>query len=136
MEFSPLPPLQTPHTHKSISTPAVLKCRRSSGRLSWSRCQRGLWNPCCACYFSWLPDDILIEDIFGFLSIADRIRASGVCSRWWFLTQDPNLWQNVDLSSSAGNVDDQLLLATKRFLRQTKHLRLCKSKITDISAGL
>eukprot|EP00808_Paulinella_micropora_P024401 g75260.t1 len=72
-----------------------------------------------------LPEDCFIH-IFSYLSLCDLSRACSVNRAWNGVSQDPSLWQTLDLSSIFFLVDDRMLgsqLKTQRF-RNLQHLSL------------
>lgn len=57
----------------------------------------GLWNPCCRCGFSPIPDDLMIHSFCVFLTQRDLARAAATCRRWRFLSMQPSLWTRIDV---------------------------------------
>lgn len=56
----------------------------------------GLWNPCCSCLFSPLPDDMMVNVMFAFLGPHDLVTASQVCRRWRHVSTQDSLWRSAE----------------------------------------
>eukprot|EP00457_Paulinella_chromatophora_P001640 gb/GEZN01001642.1/.p1 GENE.gb/GEZN01001642.1/~~gb/GEZN01001642.1/.p1 ORF type:complete len:806 (-),score=132.93 gb/GEZN01001642.1/:489-2858(-) len=57
-----------------------------------------------------MPEDIFIN-IFGYLSLKDLAHAGSINHSWNSVSQEPSLWETLDLSSIFYRVDDRLLKA-------------------------
>eukprot|EP00808_Paulinella_micropora_P024122 g6237.t1 len=72
-----------------------------------------------------MPEDIFIN-IFNYLSLKDLAHAGSINRAWYSVSQEPSLWETLDLSSIFYRVDDRLLkmqLTSRRF-RALKYLSL------------
>lgn len=88
------------------------------------------WNTRCSCIFSSLPDEILLFNVFDFLATPELCTLAAVCSRWRFLSTDPMLWRQLDLSKHSRviteNVFDNVLA---RVGDHVNSLKLCNLKL-------
>lgn len=74
----------------------------------------GLWNPCCKCLFSGVPDDMLLHHLYPFLEKRDLARSSAVCTRWSFMCSFPSLWRRVSTPDDGIHTSAQLLAVLGR----------------------
>jgi hypothetical protein len=100
------------HSHSHSDTDSV-----SSGMMKGENVGFGLdlpcghirqsfWNVSCNCLFSYIPDEIMLFNVFTLLDQSTLSRVAQVCTRWRFLSTDRYLWQKIDLSRYAKRVDD------------------------------
>lgn len=75
---------------------------------------RGEWNPCCQCLFSSLPDELVIGEIFAYLTTSELLTASCVCTRWNYMAEAEPLWRSVSMQAPCSGVGLARLLARER----------------------
>lgn len=94
--FSPSP---SPSPSQASSPPDATAQGRFPG---WQPLHKRIpkWSPCCNCFFSAIPDALLLE-IFRYLPVRDRLTAAGVCTRWNYVAESPALWRGVDVQGAA-----------------------------------
>jgi hypothetical protein len=71
------------------------------------RCPRqSFWNIRCACVFSYVPDALIINHIFSFLTHTELAWLSPVCKRWRFLSSSKVLWRTFEVSTLPHNIPE------------------------------
>ena len=88
----------------SAAKPATVAAGNPTFPGTQARGLPGRWNACCSCPFSALPDD-LVTHMLEFLDRRSLLTASGVCSRFNFLVEQPFVWRRLALTNG-GAVDD------------------------------
>lgn len=87
---------------------------------------------CCSCLFSAVPDSLIVDKVFSYLSIADRLRASCTCTRFNYLAEDPRLWKNVEGAPASGVGLARLI---NRQRNVVEALKLSRSRATSDEDG-
>lgn len=91
VEVEPLPAFPIRAPLKSILKSS--KAKRTLGPTK--RRVRGLWNENCACPFSNLHDDLLLN-ILSYGAMDTLIQTSMVCTRWKYVALSERSWKHVD----------------------------------------
>ena len=122
------------HAHPAASSSSSRShCNSGSGSSNSNNLKRAsFWNTRCSCIFSALPDELLLFNVFSFLTAGELCAVAPVCSRWKFLSTDRLLWRKVDLAPHARAVDpvvfDNVL---SRVGADVASLKLCNLKLLD-----
>lgn len=80
-------------------------------------------------YFSWLPDELIVR-IFSFLNTSTICHCSRVSRRFYFLSWDPLLWQEIQLSGDKLNADLAISTLLKLVARDSPHMCSSVEKIS------
>eukprot|EP00094_Tigriopus_californicus_P014241 TCALIF_13794-PA protein Name:"Similar to FBXL7 F-box/LRR-repeat protein 7 (Homo sapiens)" AED:0.21 eAED:0.21 QI:0/1/0.33/1/0.5/0.66/3/73/526 len=80
-------------------------------------------------YFSWLPDELFVR-IFSYLNTSTICHCSRVCRRFYFLSWDPVLWQEIQLSGDKLNADLAISTLLKLVARDSPHMCSSVEKIS------
>ena len=139
-DFPALQP--TPIHHCMIHAPTAAPLMHPMARPSYcavsNTCtlpRASFWNVRCSCIFSALPDELLLFNVFSFLQAPEICKLSAVSSRWKFLSTDPILWREVDLSKHAQVIDSQVFNSIMSRVGDHVHqLKLCNLKFVGHDA--
>jgi hypothetical protein len=128
------PPLRTSASTLPLSHPLA---RPSYCSVSSTCClpRASFWNLRCGCIFSALPDELLLFNVFAFLPAPELCTLAAVCTRWKFLSTDPMLWREVDLSKHAKVVDSEVFESVLgRVGKHVNTLKMCNLKLLSSEA--
>lgn len=95
--------------HQHTTTTTIISPTTSASLFSCSHKRQSHWNVQCCCLFSYLPDELMLFNVFTLLTQRELCIISQTCKRWNFLANDRLLWQNIDLSKYNKKVNDQTL---------------------------
>lgn len=86
------------HYHKSYRPKSYMNANRYYRKFYKHKANANLNGPAHISYdFSMLPN-IVLNKIYSYLSLKDRLNASLVCKRWRMALFNPSLWQNSTLT--------------------------------------
>lgn len=132
-DFPSLPTVANAHACLIHSRPQLASLIPVSATCSLPRAS--YWNVRCSCLFSSLPDDLLLCNVFTFLTTSELCQLRSVCSRWKFLSVDPLLWHTLDLSKHSKNITDAVLeTQVQRTAPHLCTLKLCNCNNLSLEA--
>lgn len=108
------------HTHPSIhnlyhinntilSSDILPQHIKSHTTLSCQHKRQSYWNTKCCCLFSYLPDELMLFNIFTYCTQSELTQLIQTCKRWRCLASDRLLWNNIDLSKYSKKLSDNAL---------------------------
>lgn len=118
----------SPHKHAHVHAHGHSPCRdkKASHFHGDGVTRRSFWNVRCSCVFSSIPDELLVGRVMTFLDVKDLCQTQLVCTRWRFVSTDPSLWHNIDLSKFAPKMDDSAVrTVVQKYGTEALSLKLC-----------
>lgn len=114
-----------------------ISCKRKEVAAVCTKCRNGrasFWNMVCWCYFSYVPDALLIQEIFSFMNPAELARMALVCRRWSFLTSDRHLWRKIELTNLPKDISEESLVSLiVKHSSSVEILKLCDFPLSESS---
>eukprot|EP00475_Leptophrys_vorax_P043960 TRINITY_DN863_c0_g1_i1.p1 TRINITY_DN863_c0_g1~~TRINITY_DN863_c0_g1_i1.p1 ORF type:complete len:435 (-),score=51.68 TRINITY_DN863_c0_g1_i1:29-1333(-) len=112
----------------SRTSPSLVPAKRKAdGSL---RCPRqSFWNIRCACVFSYVPDALVINNMFTYLTHTELAALGPVCKRWRFLSSSHVLWKQFELAAlphSLAESEPSLMYLLIKHSESIQALKLCE----------